>query len=138
MTVSIPRATGVPGISGPPDWFSAPPAGSYRLDDVRWNGATQRTFGSGASQGAVFRATQAIVGGQQYIYLSFRAAFVQTLSDNYDLVYLGLQRTGTSDAMVVRIQVHGPAFSHSGPPPDTNPPANIAGVQISTRSGGAG
>lgn len=137
MTVSIPRATGVPGISGPPDWLSTPPTGSYRLDDVRWNGATERTFGSGASQGAVFRATQAVVGAQQYIYLSFRAAFVQTLSDQYDLVYLGLQRHGTTDAMVIRIQVHGAAFSHSGPPPDSNPPANIAGVQISTRSGGA-
>lgn len=137
MTASIPSAMGVPGISGPPDWLSAPPTGIYRLDDVRWNGAVQRTFGSGASQGAVFRATQAVVGGQQFIYLSFRAAFVQTLSDQFDMVYLGLQRHGTSDAMVVRIQVHGSGFSHSGPPPDNNPPSNIAGAQISTRSGAA-
>lgn len=133
MTVSIPRAIGVPGISGPPDWFSAPPAGNFRLDDVRWNGATQRTFGAGASQSAIFRATQAVVGGQQFIYLSFRAAFVQVLSDQHDLVYLGLQSTGGAKAMVVRMQVHPAGFAHSGPPPDTNPPANIAGVQISTR-----
>lgn len=136
MTVQIPSASGVPGIGGPPDWFTAPPAGSYRLDDVRWRGATTRTFGGGASQSASLRATQLVVGGQQFIYLSFRAAFVQQLADQDDIVYIGLQRTGGADAMVVRVQVHGAGFAHAGPPPDSNPPANVAAVQISTLSGG--
>ncbi len=135
MTVQIPPSGGVPGISGPPDWFNAPPTGSFRLDDVRWRGAVARTFGGGASQSASLRATQATVAGQQFIYLSFRAAFVQQLSDQDDMVYLGLQRHGGAQAMVIRMQVHGPAFTHTGPPPDGNPPANIQSVQISTLSG---
>jgi hypothetical protein len=131
MPVNIPVAGGVPGISGPPDWLSA--AANVRLDDVRWRGATQRSFGGGASQSAVFKAIHGNVGGP-HIFLSFRAAFVQSLSDAWDTVYLGLQKSGGTKAMVVQIQVHGPAFTPAGPP-SANPPANIASVQISTRTG---
>lgn len=131
MTVNIPQAGGVPGIPGPPDWF--PPGENYNLDDVRWNGATKITFGSGAAGSNGLRAIQAVEGGQRYVYLSFRAAFVQALSDQHDIVYLGLHRTGTSEAMVIRMQVHGPGFTPSGPP-SANPPANLHSVQISTRS----
>ena len=135
MTVSIPQAGGVPGISGPPDWLSLPAdGGSYFLDDVRWRGATRRSFGSGASPGGDFRALQATVGIQKFIYLSLRAAFVQQLSDNNDMVYLGLQKHGTTSAMVIRIQVHL-GFTAAGKP-SVNPPANVQSVQISTLSGG--
>jgi Putative peptidoglycan binding domain len=131
MSTNIPSAIGVPGISGPPDWLSA--AASFRLDDVRWSGATQRTFGGGASQNAVLRATQAVVGGQQFIYLSFRAAFVPALNDQFDTVYLGLQKVGGTKAMVIRMQVHGSGFTPAGPP-SANPPSNLQSVQISTRA----
>lgn len=134
MSINIPPAGGVPGISGPPDWFSGPPTGNFRLDDVRWRGATHRTFGGGASQSASFRAVHSTVGAQKHIYLSFRAAFVQALNDQYDVVYLGLQKHGGAKAMVIRLQVHGPVLTHAGPPPDNNPPTNISTVQISTRS----
>ena len=132
MSINIPAAGGVPGISGPPDWFNAPPTGSFDLDDVRWRGATKTTFGAGGAGSNSLRAIQATVGGQQFIYLSFRAAFVQALSEQYDTVYLGLQRTGGTKAMVIQMQVHGPTFTPAGPP-SANPPANIASVQIWTR-----
>jgi len=75
-----------------------------------------------------------MVGTQQFIFLSFRAAFVQSLSDGFDVVYLGLQRTGGAQAMVVRIQAHDATTTPAGPP-SANPPLNINSVQISTRTG---
>lgn len=135
MTVSIPSAAGVPGISGPPIWFSGEPTFNPNLDDVRWRGAVKRTFGSGTGGSNYFRATQATVGPQKFIYLTFRAAFVQQLSDADDLIYLGLRKHNDASAMVVRITAHGAAFTPAGPP-SANNPANVAAVDIWTLSGG--
>ena len=135
MSVSIPSAAGVPGISGPPNWFSGEAGFDPRLDDVRWRGAVKRTFGSGTGGSNFFRATQATVGPQKFIYLTFRAAFVQQLSDADDLIYFGLQKHGTAAAMVGRITVHGATFTPAGPP-SANPPATVAAVDIWTLSGG--
>ena len=139
MTVSIPNAIGVPGISGPPIWFSGEPGFNPSLDDVKWRGAIKRTFGSGTAGTNFFRATQATVGPQKFIYLTFRATFVPELSglqlnDSEDLVYLGLKKHNDASAMVVRIKVHGPMFTPAGPP-SANPPASVAAVDIWTLSG---
>ena len=134
MTVSIPSAAGVPGISGPPIWFPGELTANFFLDDVRWRGAVKRTFGSGTGGSNFFRATQATVAAQKFIYLTFRAAFVPDLSDADDLIYFGLRRHGTAAAMVGRITVHGAAFTPAGPP-SANPPANVAAVDFSTLSG---
>src|SRR5215213_1468585 len=134
MTVSIPSAAGVPGISGPPIWFPGEPTFDPNLDDVRWRGAVKRAFGSGTGGSNYFRATQATVGLQKFIYLTFRAAFVPNLSDTDDLIYFGLRRPGTSDAMVVRITAHPASFTPAGPP-SANNPANVAQVGIWTLSG---
>ncbi len=139
MTVLIPSAAGVPGISGPPIWFSGEPTFNPNLDDVRWRGAVKRAFGSGTGGSNFFRATQATVAAQKFIYLTFRAAFVQQLSDADDLIYFGLKKhtaDGSGPAMVVRITAHGAAFTPAGPP-SANPPANIAAVDIWTLSGNA-
>ena len=135
MTVSIPSAAGVPGISGPPIWFSGEPTFNPNLDDVRWRGAVKRAFGSGTGGSNFFRATQATVGPQKFIYLTFRAAFVPNLSDADDLIYFGLQKHGTNAAMVVRITAHGATFTPAGPPSGNNP-ATVAAVDIWTLSGG--
>ena len=134
MTVSIPSAAGVPGIGGPPIWFPGEPTFNPRLDDVRWRGAVKRTFGSGTGGSNFFRATQATVGGQKFIYLTFRAAFVPALSDADDLIYFGLRKHGTTAAMVVRVTAHGATFTPAGPP-SGNPPGNVAAVDIWTLSG---
>jgi len=128
MTMYIPSAIGVPGISGPPNWLTAPPTVDFRLDDVRWNGATKRTFGGGASQSASFHAIHSTVGAQKYLYLSFRAAFVPGLADQNDKIYIGLQKAGTTDAMVLQMQIHDIAFTPSGPP-SANPPALVVSSQ---------
>src|SRR6185503_17609184 len=138
MTVSIPSAAGVPGISGPPNWFSGEAGHNFNLDDVRWRGAIKRTFGSGTAGSNYFRATQDTVMGQKFIYLTFRAAFVQNLSDTDDLVYLGLQNHANpgAGAMVVRVTVHPPMFTPKGPPSGSDP-GNVAAVDIWTLAGNA-
>lgn len=136
MLVLIPSAAGVPGISGPPNWFSGEPTFNPNLDDVRWRGAVKRTFGSGTGGSNFFRATQATVAAQKFIYLTFRAAFAPDLNDQDDLVYFGLRKHTTGDGMVVRVKVHGPAFTPAGPP-SANPPASVAEVTIWTSSGGS-
>ncbi len=135
MTVSIPSAAGVPGISGPPIWFSGEATFDPSLDDVRWRGATKRTFGSGTGGSNYFRATQATVGPQKFIYLTFRGAFVQQLSDADDLIYFGLRKHNDASAMVVRVTAHGAGFTPAGPP-SANNPANVAAVDIWTLSAG--
>lgn len=123
MTVQIPQAGGVPGINGPPNWFSSV-NGGFSLEDVRWNGAVQRTFAGGASPNGVFRAVQAVEGSQQYIYLSFRAAWVDGITDEFDYVFVGIQRHGTTSAMVIQIQAH-PAGTVGAGLPSPNPPGPI-------------
>lgn len=136
MIISIPSAAGVPGISGPPIWFNGEPGFNPALDDVKWRGAVKRTFGTGAGGSNFFRATQATVGSQKFVYLTFRAAFVQQLSDSDDLIYLGLKKHNDASAMVVRITAHGAGFVPAGPP-SGSPPANVSAVDIWTSNGGA-
>jgi hypothetical protein len=123
MPICIPHIiTGQMAISGPPDWLSA--AGNKGLDDQRWCGAMQRTFGGGTSQNANFRAIYANVT-QQYIYLSFRAPFVQSLADQHDKVYVGLGTANGSKAILISMQAHGSGPSHAGPPWSIPAPTNL-------------
>jgi hypothetical protein len=134
MTTSIPSASGVPGISGPPNWLGG--AGvELRLDDVRWRGAIKRSFGSGASGGDFFRATQATEGADQFIYLTFRAGFAQQLDNALDYVWLGLMKSGGASAIVIKIQVHPAGFDAKGPP-SANPLGNVQDIQVFSLSGG--
>ena len=134
MATSIPSAAGVPGISGPPNWLGG--AGvDLRLDDVRWRGAIKRTFGSGASGGDFFRATQAMEGAEQFVYITFRAGFAQELDTAHDFVWLGLMKSGGASAIVIKIQVHPAGFTPAGPP-SANPLGNVQDIQVFSLSGG--
>src|ERR1044072_7622115 len=136
MIISITSAAGVTGIGAPPIWYDGEPGLNPVLDYVKWRGAVKRTFGTGGGGTNFFRATQATVGSQKFIYLTFRAAFVQQLSDSDDLIYLGLKKHSDASAMVVRITAHGAGFSPAGPP-SANPPANVSAVDIWTSNGGS-
>src|SRR4051812_1280862 len=99
MSVHIPEGGGVPGISGPPDWLSAAPTGNVALDDVRWLNAEKFTFEDGASSAASgVRAVYGTVSGQQYIFVTFRAGFAPSMSDQFDRVYFGLRKTRENKA----------------------------------------
>ena len=126
MSVSIPIAGGVPGISGPPDWLSGGAGQSFQLDDVRWCGASKQTFTAGAANGVFFRAIHGSFSGQEYLFLTFRAGFVPDMNFLRDFVYLGLQKHGTTDAIVIRIQAHNSAFTAAGSP-SVNAPAHGRG-----------
>src|SRR5215213_2688497 len=136
MATSIPSAAGVPGISGPPNWLGG--AGvELRLDDVRWRGAIKRAFGSGGSGGDFFRATQALEGADQFIYLTFRAGFAQDLNTALDNVWLGLMKSGGATSMVIKIQVHPAGFDPKGPP-SAQPLGTLPNIQVFTPPAVAG
>jgi hypothetical protein len=137
MSVTIPRAGGVPGISGPPNWFAAPPGGSFRLDDVNWRGAVKRTFGGGGSLSISFRGLHQSTGSPAFIYLSFWAAFVQELADERDSVFLGLQPGSGGTSMVLHLRAHPSTPAQAGPPPDTAAPINLPLIEAWTRASGA-
>lgn len=137
MSVTIPRAGGVPGISGPPNWFSAPPGGSFRLDDVNWRGAYKRTFGGGGSLSISLRGLHQSTGSPAFIYLSFWAAFVQELADERDSVFLGLQPGSGGTSMVIHLRAHPSTPAQAGPPPDTHAPINLPLIEAWTRAAGA-
>lgn len=134
MTVSIPSAGGVPGASGPPDWLSGGAGQDFRFDDVRWRGATKLDFAAGAAHGIFFRAIHA-ASGQEFIYITLRAGFVPEMNTSRDFIYLGLQRHGTTDAIVIRIQAHDSSFSNAGPP-SANPPVHPFTIQVNQSTGG--
>ena len=134
MTVQIPSAGGVPGISGPPDWLSGTP--DFHLDDVRWRGATRVDFAAGAAHNVFFRALHSNQGGQEFIYITLRAGFVPEMNTSRDFVYIGLQKHGTNDAIAIRIQAHDSAFADTGPPPAAAPtPPFTVQVKQSTAGG---
>lgn len=135
MTVQIPSAGGVPGIGGPPDWLSGGAGQNFSLDDVRWRGATRVDFAAGAAHGVFFRALHDN-SGQEFIYITLRAGFVPEMNTSRDLVYIGLQRHGTNDAIVIRIQAHDSSFSDAGPPP-MGPPLHPFTIQVNQSTGGA-
>jgi len=135
MTVSIPSAGGVPGISGPPDWLSGGAGQDFKLDDVRWRGATRVDFAAGAAHNVFFRALHAVEAAQEFIYITLRAGFVPEMNTSRDFVYIGLQKHGSTDAVVIRIQAHDSSFSDAGPPP-MGPPLPPFTVQVNQSAGG--
>jgi len=136
MTVSIPSAGGVPGASGPPDWLSGGAGQDFRFDDPRWRGATKVDFAAGAAHGIFFRALHHN-SGQEFIYITLRAGFVPEMNTSRDFAYIGLQRHGTTDAIVIRIQAHDSSFSDAGPP-SGSPPVVPFTVQVNQSTGGGG
>jgi hypothetical protein len=124
-------------MSGPPNWFSAPPGGSFRLDDVNWRGAYKRTFGGGGSLSISFRGLHQSTGSPAFIYLSFWAAFVQELADERDSVFLGLQPGSGDTALVIHLRAHPSTPAQAGPPPDSNAPINLPIIEAWTQAAGA-
>jgi len=108
MATCIPVASGVPGLSGAPQWWN--PAGAPRpydddVNDPRWRGATRRGYQNGASEDGVFRALHMIESGNPVLYLSFQAFHDPTQGTNLDGIYVGFQRSG-GPAFLINIQAY--------------------------------
>lgn len=97
MTSCIPPAFGVPGLSGPPQWWDTganpPRPHDDEIDDPRWRGASRHAYNSGAGEEGVFRALHAIENGKPVLYLSWRVLHDPTPGLNTDEIYVGFQRS---------------------------------------------
>jgi len=102
--ICISLAKGVPGIlwNRPPNWWDASlgaPRFDTDLDAPNWCGALATTYptsaGSGATEQASFRALYHVESGITYLYLSWRAKAVVSLT-NDNVLYLGLHDATTS------------------------------------------
>jgi len=102
----IPQATGVPGLSGPPQWWSSGAGFNTGLDDPRWRGAYQVGFGSGTSDQVTFRALADAAGGSPQLYLSWFVKVDPALSASNDYLIFGLEGAG-QPTLVLQIQMNG-------------------------------
>jgi len=86
----IPRAVGVPGMPGPPDWWTSADA---PRDDPRWRGAGQRSWEGGMEPQARLRALHADEGETRYLYFAFDVNFDPTLDVDTDGLVITLRPT---------------------------------------------
>jgi hypothetical protein len=130
MSINIPKTP-----FDPPNWFSGTPGCNFNLDDMRWLGAVKRTFGSGGSDDASFRALYYTdINGNNYLCLTFRVKFAMGLSAD-DSVFVGLQKHGSTDAMVIKMSPYGTSHLSAGPPSSTLP-SNLSAIFMWTLSAG--
>src|SRR5690554_371980 len=108
MPLCIPHATGVPGLSGPPNWLAATPSSPQRLeiDDPRWVGSYSQGFGYGTAEEATFRALNHRVGGQTFLYLSWHVKFENEPSPLQDTLYVGFTRTA-HPPLILKVKPYG-------------------------------
>lgn len=110
-TTCIPYATGVPALSGPPNWWDNTlqlPDYNNRTDDPRWKGAVSYTYGLGAAdEKASFRA---LYDSQDSLYLSWIANVVPDINnqDNHAM-YVGFSPGGSADDIIIKIVPFGSA-----------------------------
>lgn len=103
----FPDAVGVPGLGGPPDWFSGGAAPQFQpvTNDPRWRGAVSDTFNNGAGEEASSRALYSDSSGTRSLYLSFKAKLDTTADADLHRVYLGLSDNSGTSAYVIRINL---------------------------------
>src|SRR2546423_6222081 len=101
-TTCIPVGIGVPWASGPMDWWDAPPAGNPALDDPRWDGTFEQTFGAGGTTQATLRGVN--FGGK--LYLSWTTLLDNSVSDQgKDQLWVGLSAGVGSSAVLIDLAV---------------------------------
>jgi len=106
MPLCIPHASGVPGLSGPPNWLDAAPTGRNEIDDPRWVGASSQGFGFGTAEEATFRALNHNAGGRTSLYLSWHVKFENTPSPLEDTLYIGFTRTA-HPPLILKVKPYG-------------------------------
>jgi hypothetical protein len=136
MASCIPVAGGVPGLSGPPQWYDTtdpPRPHDPSIDDPRWRGALRRGYESGAGEEGIFRALHAVEGGVPVLYLSWRVLHDPTGSPNADEIHVQFQRRGATPGPLLRINVV--AYSSLSSSYEAQ---NTAGITVTSRPAGGG
>lgn len=130
QNVCLPNASGVPFLSGPPNWFdAAQPQPQYwpEVDDPRWRGSFLYTFGgAAASEHVAFRGLRTAT----HLYLIWNVT-VDPQLDEFDELWVAFSPGPGQDDMLIQVV----PFSNSNT--DVNPPQTPAAVQVLTRTPGA-
>ncbi|HEU4996824.1 MAG TPA: outer membrane beta-barrel protein [Gemmatimonadaceae bacterium] len=135
----IPRAVGVPAMSGPPRWWDAdkdmtfpdfPNTGNppelTRLDDPRWQAATGHSYGSAGREHVQFRA----LAFHDTLYLSWDVEFDPGgLNSGADFVWLGIKQQGSDPGIAIKLAL---ASQQQGTFPAQLQPAYTATVWETT------
>lgn len=131
LPMCIPPASGVPALSGAPQWWDASagePNYWPRLDDPRWRGALARSFGSGANEHVSFRALR----DAGALYLSWHVKVDPNLEPFVDALRVGFSPGGTAPDALIEVFPFTSASSSlvAAVPPST-------GTQLRTGAGGS-
>jgi hypothetical protein len=129
MTTCVPAASGVPGLSGPPDWLTA----NLHKDDLydpRWRGCAAQGFPltGGNTEEVSFRALyQTDSATDKRLFLSWNIKVDPQLSNQQDKLYVGLRDPGGA-AIVIQVTPYGSSAANI-----VNQPANA--IDTFQRSG---
>ncbi len=96
--ICIPQAYGVPGLSGPPQWWPTGPSSTLlTLDDPRWRGATSRVLNGEVEFRALYKANS--------LYLSWQVKADLSLDPSGDQVYFGIKQQSGKPATVIQLSL---------------------------------
>jgi hypothetical protein len=115
QTTCIPNAIGIPGQSTAPNWFdtSQPSNGPTRfndkLEDPRWRGAVNHTYGTGTAEQVSFRALHSTVLGVESLYLSWNIKVSPSLVTNVNQLFVGFSPGGGLDDVVINVRLNNSA-----------------------------
>jgi hypothetical protein len=119
-TYCIPKATGLPGLPGPPDWIVSTTVWNPQ-GDLHWYGAHRHDFSDTANVGPgvppadpTFLALYNTDGmGNTYLYLSWAVQYDPTLGEaEGDTLWVGFQPGAGGDAILLQIKAYNnPAAS---------------------------
>lgn len=132
QSLCVPVASGVPALSGAPNFLDPAAVGPARywprLDDPRWRGALSRSFGTGASELASFRAVR-VAGATPALYLSWFVKVDPSLDPFADSLRVAFTQTGADDQMMEVFPFTSLAASvEAGVPPSTTTRKLTAGA----------
>ena len=111
----IPFAVGVPGQSSAPNWFDpGQPTGTATrfndsLEDPRWRGAVNQTYGNGVAEQMAFRAVHSTVLGQESLYLSWYVKVSPSLQPFVNQMFVGFSPGGGLDDVIINVQLNNSA-----------------------------
>lgn len=110
----IPVALGVPGHwDTAPQWWVPGDVFQKQLDDPRWNNAVNRSYNNGVGREAAFRGVYMTENNKPHLYFTFQLYTDPTASQQFDMVYLGLQRQNGTP-YIVRIWSPSDTSNHDG------------------------
>lgn len=109
----IPSASGVPGSSGPPNWWTPgqttstgdPNHLAYQPFDPRWRGAMSLDYGSGSISAVEYRALHTSAAGKQFILLSWQVKSVAQFGIDQTRLYAGFYSPASNKGALLTLQL---------------------------------